>query len=144
MNVASTQKIKPNINVPTANRRDKLKFVGIFLFRSGIDKRLYCRLYLWYRGILIIRILTPFSVFLKLFGSISCLLAACVSHTWPEQSYIYVVKKLATFMFSVWRVQEEWTFWSELIPKFEEESSSEKSIIYQSPPILTTEELNPN
>jgi hypothetical protein len=30
MNVASTQKIKSNINEPIANRRDTLKFVEIF------------------------------------------------------------------------------------------------------------------
>ena len=43
MNVASTQKIKPNINVPTANRRDKLKFVGILYL--GLELTSDCIVY---------------------------------------------------------------------------------------------------
>ena len=144
MNVASRQKIKPNINVPTKNRSDKLTQVcRDFLFRSGIYKRLNCRKYFWYRGILIVRILTTFSLFLKIFVSKSCLLAPGVSHTCPQRSYIKVSKELATFIFSVWTVQEKWTFWTELIPKMEEEISSEKSVIYQPTQLLITEELNP-
>jgi len=56
MNVASILKIKPNINVPTANRREKFNFVGIFYLRLELRSDYIVDGIYGISGILIVRI----------------------------------------------------------------------------------------